>query len=338
MSVILRLLARLYGSLVWLRGWLYDRGVLSTYRSPIPVISVGNVTAGGNGKTPLCLFVADALKRHGLQPAIVSRGYGGNLRGPHRVLESDTPDAVGDEPVLMARYGHPVYIARRRVTAVKRIEQEATANVVVLDDGLQHRALCREVDIVSIFAGTDDAVEDFVKGELLPLGLFREARSRALKRASIVVVSQRKVMKEEDLPDVDPRILRVLPKEISVFRSYLSPREVRTLVDGDELSPQPVAAFAAIANPDGFFQSLNGLGFPVRERFCYDDHYQYKEADIREMLESVPHGWLVCTEKDAVKLENLPPALLERIGVLQVVARVVPERPFIEQVIRKLQR
>jgi tetraacyldisaccharide 4'-kinase len=238
----------------------------------------------------------------------------------------------------MARYGHPVYIARRRVAAVKRIEQEATANVVVLDDGLQHRALCRDVDIVSIFAGTNDAVEDFVKGELLPLGLFREARSRALKRASIVVVSQRKVMKEEDLPDVDPRILRVLPRDISVFRSYLSPREVRGLVSGDELSSQPVAAFAAIANPDGFFQSLNGLGFSVRETFCYDDHYQYNEADIRKMLESVQHGWLVCTEKDAVKLERLAPALLERIGVLQVVARVVPEKPFIEQVIRKLQR
>jgi tetraacyldisaccharide 4'-kinase len=238
----------------------------------------------------------------------------------------------------MARYGHPVYIARRRVAAVKRIEQEATASVVVLDDGLQHRALCRDVDIVSIFAGTNDAVEDFVKGELLPLGLFREARSRALKRASIVVVSQRKVMKEEDLPEVDPRILRVLPKEISVFRSYLSPREVRALVGGDEITSQPVAAFAAIANPDGFFQSLNGLGFPVGERFCYDDHYQYDEADIRKMIESVPHGWLVCTEKDAVKLEGIPPALLERVGVLEVVARVVPEKLFIEQVIRKLQR
>jgi tetraacyldisaccharide 4'-kinase len=321
-----------------MRGWLYDRGVLSTYKSPIPVVSVGNVTAGGNGKTPLCLLVADALRQQGFTPAIVSRGYGGNLRGPHRVSESDTPEAVGDEPVLMARYGHPVYIARRRVAAVKRIEQEGTANVVVLDDGLQHRALCREVDIVSIFAGTNDSVEDFVKGELLPLGLFRETRSRALKRASIVVVSQRRVMKEADLPDVDPRILRVLPREIPVFRSYLSPREVRPLVGGDDISPQPVAAFAAIANPDGFFQSLNGLGFSVRQKFCYDDHYQYDEAVIRKMVESVPHGWLVCTEKDAVKLERLPRVLLERIGVLQVVARVVPEKLFIEQVIRKLQR
>lgn len=338
MSVMLRILARLYGAVVWLRGWLYDCGMLTTYRSSLPVVSIGNVTAGGNGKTPLCLLVADALKRQGLTPAIVSRGYGGRLRGPHRVLAGDTAEAVGDEPVLMARYDHPVYIARRRVAAVKRIEQEGIANVVVLDDGLQHRALYRDVDVVSIFAGTNEAVEDFVRGELLPLGLFRETRSRALTRASIAIVSQRKVMKEDELPEVDARIARVLPREISVFRSYLSPRSVKAIVSGEELLPQPVAAFAAIANPEGFFQSLNGLGFVVGESFRFDDHYQYEESDIRRMLESGPAGWLVCTEKDAVKLEKLPSPLLERIAVLQVVARVVPEDSFIEQVIRKLKR
>lgn len=338
MSVILRILSRLYGSLVWLRGWLYDRGVLSTYRGSIPVVSVGNVTAGGNGKTPLCLFVAEALQQRGLRPAIVSRGYGGRARGPHRVIETDTPELVGDEPVLMARYGFPVYIARRRVAAVKRIERESSANVILLDDGLQHRALHREVDIVSIFTGTEKAVEDFVKGELLPLGLFREARSKALKRASIVVVSQRKVMKEEELPDVDHRIARVLPKEIPVFRSFLSPKKVTGLKTGEEVSPQPIAAFAAIANPDGFFQSLDGLGFKIQERFCFDDHYQYDEADLKKIFDSYPHGWLVCTEKDAVKLERFTPALMDRIAVLRVAARVIPEAAFIEHVIRKIQR
>ena len=184
MSVVLRALARIYGAIVSVRGWLYDRGLLATYKSNLPVVSIGNVTAGGNGKTPLCLFVADALKAKGLRPAIVSRGYGGTVRGPHRVTDTDRPREVGDEPVLMARHGHPVYIARRRVGAVKLIEREASADVIVLDDGLQHRSLCRDVDIVSIFAGTNEAVENFIKGELLPLGLFRDNRSIALTRHS----------------------------------------------------------------------------------------------------------------------------------------------------------
>jgi tetraacyldisaccharide 4'-kinase len=338
MSVILRSLSRLYGSLIWLRGWLYDRGALSTYRGAIPVVSIGNITAGGNGKTPLCLFVADALRQRGLRPAIVSRGYGGKTRGPHRVVGTDTPELVGDEPVLMARYGFPIYIARRRVAAVKRIEREGSADVIVLDDGLQHRALHREVDIVSIFSGTNEAVEDFVKGEILPLGLFREARSKALKRASIVVASQRKVMREDELPEVDHRIARVLPKEIPVFRSFLIPKDVMCLKTGEMVVAQPIAAFAAIANPEGFFQSLEGLGFTVQERFCFDDHYQYDEADLMKIIESCPRGWLVCTEKDAVKLERFSPVLLERIAVLRVAARVVPEAAFIEQVIRKIQR
>jgi tetraacyldisaccharide 4'-kinase len=238
----------------------------------------------------------------------------------------------------MARYGYPVYIARRRVAAVKRIEQEESADIIVLDDGLQHRALHREVDIVSIFSGTNEAVEDFVKGELLPLGLFREARSKALKRASIAVVSQRKVMREEELPEVDQRIARVLPKAMPVFRSFLSPKSVTGLKTGEMVSPQQVAAFAAIANPEGFFQSLDGLGFRVQEKFCFDDHYQYDEVDIRKITETVSRGWLVCTEKDAVKLERLSPALLDRVAVLHVTARVIPEAAFIDQVIEKIQR
>lgn len=338
MSVVLRALARIYGSIVWTRGWLYDRGVLRSYKSSLPVVSIGNVTAGGNGKTPLCLFVADALKARGMRPAIVSRGYGGKRKGPLRVTEEDQPSDVGDEPVLMARHGHPVYIARRRVRAVKLIEREASADVVILDDGLQHRALCRDIDIVSIFAGTNEAVEDFLKGELLPLGLFREARSKALKRASLAVLSQRKVMGERDLPEVDSRIAKVLPADIEVFRSYLAPMKVLSLGRQIDISPRPVVAFAAIANPTGFFQSLIEIGFTVSETFAYEDHYHYTERDLVRMLERAPESWLVCTEKDAVKLEGLPPELLERIGVLRVSARVVPEGRFVDQILARLRR
>jgi len=338
MSVVLRALAKIYGVIVWARGWLYDCGVLTSYKSPLPVVSIGNVTAGGNGKTPLCLFVADSLKARGMRPAIVSRGYGGTRKGPHRVTESDRPGEVGDEPVLMARHGHPVYIARRRVKAVKQIEREEVADVIVLDDGLQHRSLCRDVDIVSIFTGTNNAVEDFLKGELLPLGLFREARSKALTRASLVVLSQRKVMSEHELPEPDPRIARVLPPGIEVYRSYLAPMRVISLRNASEIVPSKIAAFAAIANPTGFFESVAGLGFTLGETFAFDDHYQYTEEDVVRMLARAPEGWLVCTEKDAVKLECMPSELLERIGVLRVSARVVPEARFIDDILARMGR
>ncbi len=336
MSVVLGVLARIYGAVVWIRGWLYDRGLIASYKSSLPVVSIGNITAGGNGKTPLCLFIADALAKRGLRPAIVSRGYGGKVKGPHRVMPGDTPSNVGDEPVLMARHGYPVYIARRRVAAVKQIERDAAADVIILDDGLQHRRLCRDLDVVSVFAGTREAVDEFIKGELLPLGLFRESRSRALQRASLVVVSQRKVMEERDLPEVDPRIVRVVPDDVEVYRSYLSPRKVSSLASGQDVCPGTIAAFAAIANPAAFFESLEGLGFQLQEQFSYSDHYQYNESDIERMLSRVPDTWLVCTEKDAVKLEGMPSELLERIAVLRVVARVVPEERFIAHVCSRL--
>jgi tetraacyldisaccharide 4'-kinase len=239
---------------------------------------------------------------------------------------------VGDEPVLMAQRGFPVYVARRRAAGAQLIEKDAAGDVILLDDGLQHRALYRDVDIVSIFAGTERSITDFLKGELLPLGMFRESRRRALQRASVIVISQRKVMTPESLPLVDPRILRLLPDRSAVFRSYLEPGKVVRMDTQEVLAPTRVCAFAAIANPEAFFQSLEGLGFTIERTFPFSDHYSYTEQDLERILSEVPAVSFVCTEKDAVKLREIRGDLRARISVMYVAARVVPTEAFMAQI------
>ncbi len=338
MSLILKACSILYGAVVGIRGWLYDRGLLRSYRSRIPVVSVGNITAGGNGKTPLCIMIARELGQRGVRVAILSRGYGGRERGPHRVASTDVAAQVGDEPLLMAQAGFQVYVSRSRVKGVRCIERDGTADVVLLDDGLQHRALERDLDIVSVFAGTEDAVRAFLRGELLPSGLFRESRRKALERASLVVFSHRTVLSGAGLPSVDERLLRVMPPGLAVFRSYLEAERVQWLVSEESLQPQEVIAFAAIANPEGFFASLQHIGFRVRKTFSYPDHYQFQKADLQAMCQEFPNLPLVCTEKDAVKLRSMESAIVARIAQLHVVARVVPADAFIAQILRRIQR
>lgn len=336
MRLLLTISSALYGGITSLRGWLYDHKFLRSYKSSLPVVSIGNITAGGNGKTPLCLFIAEELTKRGYRPAILSRGYGGRLRGPHKVTSADTPHDVGDEPILMARRGFPVYVARSRVKGAQLIEREGGANVVLLDDGLQHRALCRDVDVVSIFAGTEKAVEDFIRGELLPLGMFREPRRRALRRASLVVVSERRVLSAGDLPAIDERLLRLLPVPSTVFRSYLELNGIHWMESEKALMPGTVGAFAGIANPEGFFRSLEELGFVVVARHAYPDHHAFSEIELREKMALHPELPFVCTEKDAVKLAGFDVALRERIAVLRVAARVVPGDAFLVQIERRI--
>jgi tetraacyldisaccharide 4'-kinase len=236
----------------------------------------------------------------------------------------------------MAQAGFPVYVARRRVLGAKRIERDIAGDVIVLDDGLQHRALHRDVEIISIFAGTERSIVEFLKGELLPLGMFRESRRRALQRASLIIVSQRKVMTLESLPPVDQRILKILPEGSSVFRSYLEPGNVVRMGTNDVVPPGIVCAFAAIANPEGFFQSLESLGFSIKERFAFRDHHAYTNQDLENLCAAHPDVTFVCTAKDAVKLHTMSAAVKTRIAVMNVSARVIPTDAFMAQVTRRL--
>ena len=335
---ILAPLSALYRVITGVRNSLYDRGILSSYRSALPVISVGNLTVGGNGKTPLCLYLVEQLKERGYKPVILSRGYGGNLKGPHRVRENDSPSAVGDEPLLMARSsGVPVVIARARAEGARFVEREGLGDLIVLDDGFQHRKLQRDLDIIAVFAGSDEAIEDFSRGELLPLGRFREDRDDGLRRASLVVASYRSVLAPgTDVRAVDERLKKIIPVGMPVVRAYYEFVEVCSL-DGERSIPAcAVHAFAGIANPQGFFESLKRVGYIVERTHVFPDHHPFTEEEVVKLIDAHPGALFVCTEKDGVKLREMSERVRAAFAEFRVRLRVVPSEEFMDSVLRAI--
>lgn len=338
LGAVLRILAVVYGAVTRVRNGLYDRGVLRSVKSELPVISVGNITVGGNGKTPLCLWLVQQLREAGHRPVILSRGYGGRKRGPYRVKEGDQPGEVGDEPLLLAERSHcPVYIARSRAAGAAQIAQDGAGDLIVLDDGFQHRRLRRDVDIVSIFAGTEKAITEFVAGALLPFGRFRESREAALRRASLVVISDRAISREpQKLQPVDERLLAIIPPTAKVFRAALDFAGVWSLSSGEEVRSQPVHALAAIANPEGFFASLERVGFTIIQKHVFRDHHAFSEEEVRALLEEHPGALFVCTEKDAVKLRRFSLDVRERCAECRVNLKVNPADAFLVAIQREI--
>lgn len=332
MNIFLRLLAGFYRIATAFRNVLFDKKILKSYRSRLPVISVGNVTAGGNAKTPIVIFLVQELLKRGFKPVVLSRGYGGSIRGPHLVSPSDSAATVGDEPLLIQHAtARPVVIAARRVAGASYIEAQALGDVIVLDDGFQHRWLERDIDIVSVNIGTPDARAAFIQGDLLPFGLFREGRTRALQRADIVIFSERKPIQTSTEPDSS--LFRIIPRDVQLYRSSFEPRGVLGIDGSEKLSPVPVVAFCGIANPDGFFQTLGESGFPLLDSRRFPDHHVFGDAEISQMKLEHPGVPLVCTEKDAIRI---PANQRQGIYMLRIEARVTPADAFVTQICRAI--
>ncbi len=314
---LLRVAAIPYRAVTHVRNIFYDKGVLPTYQVQIPTISIGNLTAGGNGKTPLCIFLALELAAAGSAPVVLSRGYGGKAKGPLLVTLEHSAREVGDEPLLIARKTQcPVVVARNRVAGAEFILRQKLGNIIVLDDAFQHRRLRRNVDIVCVDVSTQKAVDTFVGGDLLPRGRFREDRDRALARAHMVILMRRAIAAVAPVSYNAVRAL--LPSHVKVHEGVLEAIGTRSLRDGFNLSPRPVVAFCAIANPSGFFQSLEALGYEIVESYQFSDHYCFSASEIAGMQRRHPGVPLVCTEKDAVKLRGV----VECVFVLEVRLRI----------------
>lgn len=332
--MLLKVPAAVYEKATSVRNAWYDSGVLRSYSSELPVVSIGNLTVGGSGKTPLCAFLVAALRQRGYSPVVLTRGYGGSLHGPHLVQTHDLPQEVGDEPLLLAfKTGAPVVVSRDRVRGCRFLIEQDLGDVVVLDDGFQHRRLRRCVDIVTIDVSSPYAVRQVVEGQVLPAGILRENRDSALSRASTVVFSHRKQRSDhgQSEPDTELGKLRQLvPTGTPTFDCWLEAVKLRGVTGGALEPPAEVAAFCGIAGPDAFFQTLERAGFKVRNFYPYRDHHRYRWTDIARMQRENSGFPLVCTEKDAVKLHpNLPK---EQLFVLEVSARVEPEEGFVSTV------
>ena len=293
--VFARLLAPLYGAVVGLRRWLYRRGWLRRQQVPAPVIVVGNITAGGTGKTPLTIALVERLRAEGWTPGVASRGHGREDEATPRWVEAGSDAAqVGDEPLLIARRtAAKIRVDRDRLAAAQALVA-AGCDVVVCDDGLQHYRLARDIEIE-----VQDARRRYGNGRLLPSGPLREPLERAADCAfrvlNLGVASGGDAQREAGLPAFGCHgALGEWPMRLRV--------EVAQPLRGGR--PQPLSAFAGqrvhavagIGDPERFFSMLRDVGIAVVPH-AFPDHHAYTPADF-EFGSKLP---ILMTEKDAVK-------------------------------------
>jgi tetraacyldisaccharide 4'-kinase len=308
--VALRLAAALYGLAARTRAAAYDRGAIAPRRLPVPCISVGNLSVGGTGKTPLVAWLVERLLEAGARPAVISRGYGGSERGPSLVPAEGGSGAAarfGDEPVLLAsRFpGVPVIVGRERHAAGLLAVEGAGATVVVADDALQHRRLARDLDIVVV-----DATRGMGNGRLLPAGPLREPPA-ALARARAVLLNR--VAEAPASEGLRRLIARVAPGAI-IAESDLSFDGWREAAGGAaaELPPGTgVYAFCGIANPGSFRRTLEGRGLRVLGWETFRDHHLYQAEELAGLSSAAAAAGAsaaVTTAKDAVRIPRWPGA------------------------------
>ncbi|MCD9551262.1 tetraacyldisaccharide 4'-kinase [Photobacterium carnosum] len=271
-------LSQLFGMISRRKRQQYVDGKKVAYRAPVPVVIVGNITAGGNGKTPVVIWLVEQLLAQGLKPGVVSRGYGGKAPYYPYFVESDTStDLAGDEPVLIRRRtGVPVAVAPVRSEAVKLLLKH-DIDVIITDDGLQHYALSRDIELVVI-----DGKRRFGNQQLLPLGPLRESCQR--------------------LNDVDFLICNGGIAHANEATMHLSPSELINIKTGARCAATSLAsvvAMAGIGHPPRFFATLDTLG--VKPVVCqpFADHQAFTHQTLLELAQQGQH--LVMTEKDAVK-------------------------------------
>ena len=305
-------LSRLYSLAMRLRALLYRRGLISRRRLRNPVISVGNLTVGGTGKTPFVAYLAGVLKKAGYQPVILSRGYRGKAEHSTLVVSDGKdvlcgPESSGDEPFLLAGQlpGVRVAVGKDRHRSGSLVEQDAAGRVIhILDDGFQHQRLKRNLDILLV-----DATDPFGGGQLLPAGRLREPLA-AMGRADLVVITRSHMMGEiDDLEAVIRRHNKLTP--ISYFYHDavgVFDLKNRTKFRTRDFMGRRIIALAAIGNPGIFVQDLEHYQMDVRRRILFPDHHPYSQSDLDQALESLEeHGAeaLMTTEKDAVRLQAL---------------------------------
>jgi len=296
-QLLLRPLSWIFSLLAVLRRALYRTGIASSHKLPVPVIVVGNISVGGTGKTPLTIALAEHLQRAGWSPGIVSRGYGAiaDDQGRYAHVEirqgGHPPDWFGDEPLIMAaRLTAPVYVGAERAEVARALlKDQPQVNVILSDDGLQHYAMQRDVEIAVV-----DGERGFGNGHLLPAGPLRETPSR-LKSVNAIVVNGAGPGEQAG----------AVAQETPNYSMRLGNERFVSLQTGEEYSPeeflvrsrgQRVVALAGIGHPKRFFQHLRrlgvgGVGHP------FPDHHRYTQRELR-----FPDADLILmTEKDAVK-------------------------------------
>ena len=284
-------------------GWLYGlatkakMAATKPWASPVPVICVGNLVAGGAGKTPVALDLAKRLQAKGKAVHFLSRGYGGYEKGPLRV-EPENHDFthVGDESLLLAAHA-PTWVSReRRAGCLAAVN--AGADIIIMDDGFQNPSVAKDLSIIVIDGGYG-----FGNAKLIPAGPLRETIAGGLARTQAVVVIGKDLTGSMDL----------------VSRHGHSPLSARlaAMPFPEDISGKPVVAFTGIGRPDKFFETVSGLGGIIEAQIPFADHHPFTEADIKHLHDTAnkANARLLSTEKDA---RRLPPSFLGEVTIIPV--------------------
>ncbi len=290
----LRALSVPYAAATGARMWLYGTGILVARRAGVPVLSVGNITAGGTGKTPLVEHLALGLVSRGRRPAVVMRGYGAT-------------DASGSDEatILRANLGEHVPVIENpdRLEGVRAAASEFGADVAVLDDGFQHLRLARDLDIVTL-----DATSPFGFGRLLPAGCLRE-RPRALARAQVIVITRADLPPGPDVTALREHVMRLAPEACVVSSVYAPARlesfSARTVTALGELQGISAAAFCGIGNPYAFGMTIRRLGARLVFSRRFPDHHPFSREELAEVAgEAAVEGaaLVLTTQKDAARI------------------------------------
>lgn len=312
LGVLLSILAAVYRALLQLRLLLYRTHLFSTSSLPCRVISIGNLTLGGTGKTPTVIFITGLLARNRMRPSVISRGYGRENESEIIVVSDGRSVFVsarigGDEPTLIASKlpGIPVVVGSRRYQAGLHALNAFNSDVVVLDDGFQHRQLNRDLDIVLV-----DAADPFGNGKLFPAGILREP-IEALARAHAVIITR--VDQAKDLA-----ALRSIIERSTQARIFTSRYQPIDLVDCSSGENKPLSAlrgaktlvFSGIARPASLTELLRSLGSDIVVEKAFPDHHAYTRSDLAELFQRAADArvsLIVTSEKDMVRLKDLKP-------------------------------
>jgi len=336
----LYLISLIYGGIVSLRNILYDNNILTQKKVGAKVISVGNITMGGTGKTPAVIMLAQRLKENGYRPAVVSRGYGGKSLNHVNIASNGEqilikPQEAGDEPVLIARHlaNIPVITGKNRYAAARYALKNFDINLIILDDAFQHRTLFRDVDILLL-----DVKRPFGNGLLIPGGRLREPTG-SIKRADIIVSTG---IGEENVSTIS-RIIKERFSGKMLFTGYRKARDVMKgqtgeILSGDYLRGRKIYAFSGIAQPDNFLLTITAQGGIVTGDRVFPDHHVYKREDLKHVKEQAAASradMILTTEKDYMKLVDFGD-LLEDIFILRITMEVAQERELLKYILARL--
>ena len=371
LRVILFLLSILYSLSFKIRDFFYSSGLFKTNKLPVPVISVGNITLGGTGKTPFIIWLAEYLKKEKYKIGILSRGYGRRNKNKTVILSNNDEildyNISGDEPLLIKNHIDaeiPVIIGSNRTETGSLLCSKFDTKIILLDDGFQHISLKRDLNIVVI-----DALNPFGNHKVFPAGILRENINN-LKRAEIFLITKVDLVSLNEKNKVRELINNVVDNAVIIEGIFQADKFV-SLKTKKEYSLEYISknrciAFSGIGDPESFMRTLTNINIPILEHIIYSDHYPYSEKEINEIFKRkllLNSDIIITTEKDAIRLHNIkiPPtritmsksgknlaishpdkigtlnsSLEEDILYLSIKLKVVTGEEFLEERIKKI--